>query len=144
MAEQNFKNHSRYVPLYHFIASTAILALIIGSCINLFDAVNKNAGLYSASLICLMSFVLCLVWFFARSFALRAQDRAIRAEENLRHFSITGKLLDNRLTMGQIIALRFASNNEFVALANRAAEENMKSVDIKKAIQNWREDNDRA
>jgi hypothetical protein len=144
MAEQNFKNHSRYVPLYHFIASTAILALIIGSCINLFDAVNKKDGLYSASLICLMSFVLCLVWFFARAFALRAQDRAIRAEENLRHFAITGKLLDSRLTMGQIIALRFASNNEFVSLANRAAEENMKSVDIKKAIQNWREDNDRA
>lgn len=144
MAEQNLKNHSRYVPLYHFITSTAILALIIGSIINLFDACNKKEGLYSASLICLSSIVLCLVWYFARAFALKAQDRAIRAEENLRHFAITGNLLDNRLRMGQIIALRFASNNEFVALAHRAAEENLTAADIKKAIVNWRADNDRA
>jgi hypothetical protein len=101
-------------------------------------------GLYSASLICLSSIVLCLVWYFARAFALKAQDRAIRAEENLRHFAITGNLLDSRLRMGQIIALRFASNNEFVALAHRAAEENLTAADIKKAIVNWKADNDRA
>lgn len=143
MAAQNFKNHARYVPLYHYIASTAILALVVGSGINLSEACCKKDGLYSASLICLMSVVLGIVWYFARAFALKAQDRAIRAEENLRHFSMTGNLLDSRLRMGQIIALRFASNDEFVALAKKAAEQNMSSKDIKMAIQNWREDNNR-
>ena len=140
MAQQNFKNHSRFVPLYHFIASTAILALIVGSSINMFDACNKKDGLYSASLICLMSVVLLLVWFFARSFALKAQDRAIRAEENLRYFALTGKLLDSRLRLGQIIALRFAADDEFVVLAKKAAEESLAAREIKKSIVNWRAD----
>ena len=144
MAEQNFKNHSRFVPLYHYIMPLAILAFIIGSVINLFDAMHKNDCLYSASLICLAGPVLLFLWWFCRVFALKAQDRAIRAEENLRYFAITGKLLDSKLRMGQIIALRFASNNEFVSLAHRAVEENLSAKDIKKAIQHWKEDNDRA
>lgn len=144
MPEQNFKNHSRFVPIYHFILPIAILALIIGSCINLFDAINHKDGLYSASLICLMSFVVLFVWYFLRAFALKAQDRAIRAEENFRHFVATGKPLDKRLKMSQIIALRFAGDNEFVALAQKAADQNMGIKDIKMAVQNWRADNDRA
>jgi hypothetical protein len=91
-----------------------------------------------------MSFVMALVWYFARAFALKAQDRAIRAEENLRHFAMTGSLLDKRLKMGQVIALRFASDNEFVALAKRAAEEGLSSKDIKMAIQDWKADDNRA
>lgn len=144
MTDQNFKNHSRYVPLYHFITPTAILALIIGSCINLFEAKDDHEGLYSASLICLISVVLLLLWWYSRAFALRAQDRAIRAEENFRHFVATGKPLDIRLRMGQIIALRFAGDDEFVALAKKAADENMGAKDIKMAIKNWKADNNRA
>lgn len=144
MTEQNFKNHARFVPLYHYIAPIAILALIVGSCINLFDACNKKDGLYSASLICLISFVLLILWWYTRVFALKAQDRAIRSEENLRHFIATGKALDNRLRMAQIIALRFAGDDEFVALAQKAANENMSNKDIKMAIKNWKADNNRA
>lgn len=144
MAEQNFKNHSRYVPLYHYVASTALLALLIGSCINLYEALNKGEGLYSASLICLICLVLPIIWLYSRVFALKAQDRAIRAEENLRHFAMTGKLLDTRLRMSQVIALRFAGDEEFVALAKKAADENLSSKAIKESIQNWRADNNRA
>jgi hypothetical protein len=68
------------------------------------------------------------------------QNRAIRAEENLRHFAMTGKLLDPNLKMGQIVALRFASDEEYLALAKRAIEENLSRDDIKKAIKNWRAD----
>lgn len=77
---------------------------------------------------------------FARWFGLRAQDRAIRAEENLRYFAITGNLLDSKLRLSQIIALRFAPNNELLTLAHRAVEENLSAKDIKMAIQNWRGD----
>ena len=144
MAEQNFKNHARFVPMYHFILPIAILALIIGASINLFDAINHQDGLYSASLICLMSLVMLFLWFYLRAFALKAQDRAIRAEESLRYFIATGKALDRKLSMGQIIALRFAGDDEFVALAHKAAAENMSSKDIKMAVKNWKTDNNRA
>lgn len=79
-----------------------------------------------------------------RTFALKAQDRAIRAEENLRHYVMTGKLHDKSLSIQQIIALRFASDEEFVALSERAAKEKMSNRDIKKAVKNWKADYHRA
>ena len=54
---------------------------------------------------------------------------------------MTGSLLDNRLRIGQIIALRFASDEEFVALAKKAAEQSLSSKDIKMSITNWKADN---
>lgn len=144
MAEQNYKNHTRWVPLWHFIVYPAILATIIGAGINLYEScMADNENFYSASLIFLISIILLIFAFFSRHFALKAQDRAIRAEENLRFFAITGKLLDSRLTLGQIIALRFASNNELLDLEHRAIEENLSPSQIKKAIKHWREDHHR-
>ena len=63
-----------------------------------------------------------LAWY-ARIFPLKAQDRAIRAEESLRYYILTGKRLDPRLTMSQIVGLRFASDAEFPDLARKAADE---------------------
>ena len=83
-------------------------------------------------------------FYLFRSFSLKAQDRAIRAEENLRHFVLTGKLLDKSLSISQIIALRFAPDEELIALTERAVKGNLSSTDIKKAIKNWKEDNYRA
>ena len=91
----------------------------------------------------LVTIGLLLVALFSRSFALKAQDRAIRAEENLRHFVLAGKLLDPKLTLRQIIGLRFASDGEFVALAQKAAASGMSEKEIKKAITNWKADHDR-
>ncbi len=142
MKEQNFKNHTRYVPGYHGITLLAIMALLIGSFFNLFKSSKDN--LYSASLICLIAGILCLVFWYMRSFALRAQDRAIRAEENFRHFILTGKPFPAGLRMGQIVALRFASDAELPALTSRAVTENLKSGVIKEAIQHWRADHYRA
>lgn len=144
MEAQNFKNHAKFVPLYHFITPTVILAIIIGSGVNLYDACKNETGLYSASLISLLSIVLLVIWFYVRAFALKAQDRAIRAEENFRHYVATGKPFDSRLTTRQIIGLRFAGDDEFIALAKRAVDENLTEKQIKQAIQNWKADNYRA
>jgi Family of unknown function (DUF6526) len=141
MAIQNRSNHLRYIPLWHFVTSIAILALLIGSIINLVHSAKENV--YSASLLVLVSVIFLSVFWYARWFALRAQDRAIRAEENLRHFALTGKLLDSRLRLGQIIALRFASDEEFADLAKKAAEEGTRSAEIKKIISSWRADHHR-
>lgn len=142
MKEQNFKNHPRFVPLYHYVASLLILAILIGSIVNLVH--STEATIYSASLITALTVVAALNWAFLRIFALKAQDRAIRAEENFRHFILTGKPHDSRLRMSQIIALRFASDEEFVALAQRAVAENLSNTAIKKEIKNWRADYHRA
>src|SRR6185369_5895648 len=94
----------------------------------------------SASLIFVLSACLLPILLWTRTNALKAQDRAIRAEENLRHFVLTGKLLDPRLTVGQIAAVRFAGDAEFPELAARAAAGNMPAKEIKEAVKNWRAD----
>lgn len=139
MAEQNFKNHTRLVPLYHGLSFLLILAGLVGSIINLLNH-HDASNHYSAALLVVVFVVLMLLFFFARSFALKAQDRAIRAEENFRHYILTGKPLDKQLRLGQIIALRFAPDEEFVALAKKAVEEKMAPKAIKEAVQNWRGD----
>jgi ABC-type anion transport system duplicated permease subunit len=139
---QNYRNHRRYVLLYHGLTLTAILALGIGSLVNLLHA--SKEGLYSASLLVLATGVLALLFIFVRRFPLKVQDRAIRAEENLRHFMLTGKPLDKQLTMTQIIALRFASDEEFAELARRAVEEALNNDEIKREIKQWRADDTRA
>lgn len=146
MSEQNFKNHSRYVPLYHLVTLGIIVALIVASAICLIkvcsNCTNHN-DLHNALMFFLISIALLFIWWFSRAFAIKAQDRAIRSEENLRYFIATGKPLDIRLRIGQIVALRFAGDDEFVALAKQAAEENMSNKQIKMAIKNWRADNNR-
>jgi cbb3-type cytochrome oxidase subunit 3 len=141
MNQQNFSNHARYHPLYHYIIAPLVLVGLIGSIVNLTHCTPETC--YSASLLTLVFFILLILGWLVRGYALKAQDRAIRAEENLRHFILTGKSLDARLRMGQIVALRFASDAEFPALAQKAAEEGLKSKEIKQAIQNWRADYNR-
>ena len=80
------------------------------------------------------------VGYFSRAFALKAQDRAIKAEENLRFYILTGELHDPSLRISQIIALRFANDSEFVELSKKAATENLRSEKIKRMIKNWKPD----
>ena len=140
MKSQNFANHARMVPMYHGVLFLILLLTLIGSFVNLYHSWGDHQRIYSASLIVAILVSLLLLFVFCRVFALKAQDRAIRAEENLRHFVLTGKLLDTRLSVLQIVALRFAPDEEFVELARRAAEQSMVPVEIKKAIRNWKAD----
>jgi hypothetical protein len=142
MKEQNFKNHAKMVPGFHYIALPILLVLFIGSIVNLVHA--EEGHFLSSSLIFGMCIVLILVSYYARSFALRAQDRAIRAEENFRHFILTGKVLPNGLRISQVIALRFASDKEFPELTEKALSGNLSNKQIKEEIKQWRADNHRA
>jgi hypothetical protein len=144
MSPQNYANHRRYVPMYHGVLSLIIILSFIGSVVNLVKSWGDHSRLYSASLLVVVFICLAIIFVFMRQFALKAQDRAIRAEENLRHFVMTGKLLDPRLTIRQIIGLRFASDEEFLELEKRAVEETLSEDDIKKAVKNWRADYYRA
>ena len=138
MEQQNIKNHKRFVPGYHFVSPLTILLLIVGSIINFSHSAPEN--LYSASLLLVISCVLLFLWYYLRVFALKAQDRAIRVEENFRHFVLTGTPLSKGLTIKQVIALRFADDDEFIALAIKAEKENLSAGAIKQAIVNWKPD----
>lgn len=137
---QTYANHRRFVAAFHFVVLPILLLTFIGSCVNLYKSWGDHTRLYSASLITVLTFCLIFVALLARMFALMAQDRAIRAEEQLRHFVLTGKLLDPRLTIRQIIGLRFAPDDEFVGLARRAAEQGLSEDAIKREVRNWRGD----
>lgn len=138
MSQQNYANHRQMVPGFHYVAFALGLAILVGSLVNLFTAAPENH--YSAALITALIILVFLIAWYTRTFALKAQDRAIRAEENFRHYVLTGKPLDSRLRMSQIVALRFASDEEFVALAAKAAEEKLPADAIKKSITNWKAD----
>jgi hypothetical protein len=141
MKQQNYRNHSRYLLLWHFIVPIMLFGLLGGSLNNLRTTAPENR--YSAALLILVALIAIILYWYARAFALRAQDRAIRAEENFRHFILTGQPLDRQLRMSQVIALRFASDAEFPALAKRAVAENLGMKEIKQAITNWKADYNR-
>jgi hypothetical protein len=143
MESQQYSNHKRIDPPYHYVLSLLTVAVVIGSIFHLVYSVGRGENLLLSLLLMGFSMIALLQFIYMRRYPMVAQDRAIRAEENLRHYAIAGKLLDSRLTIGQIIALRFASDAELPELAARAAQESMKPDDIKKAIRSWRADHHR-
>lgn len=138
MKEQNFKNHARLSKGFHGLLFLALLALLIGAIYHLYRTTSEN--LYLASLVVLIAIILIIMAWYIRSFPLKAQDRAIKAEENLRYYVMTGKLMPSELKMSQVIALRFSGDDEYVALVEKALKEKLSNKEIKMAIKNWKAD----
>lgn len=139
MADQNYANHRRYYPPYHFLVTPA---LIINLGVEVARLI-KYQTLYHAWLV-VFAIALILFALTARVMALTAQNRVIRLEERLR---LTNLLPEgqragiSKLSAGQLIGLRFASDEEAPDLAIRCANGELKgSGDVKRAIQNWRAD----
>jgi len=143
MEPQDYSNHTRRVKGYHFLLSFLILAGLIFSAINFYRHLHF-AGFVSSALIVLLFVCIMMVTWYARAFPIKAQDRAIRAEESLRYFILSGKAIDKRITMSQIVALRFAPDEEFLPLVDKAASENLSPKAIKQEIKAWRADHHRA
>jgi hypothetical protein len=144
MQEQNYTNHRKLDPLFHIVLSAIIIYLLVQSVINLVDIYSHGGSRQQAIMFLMIAVAFLISYVKIRTFPLKVQDRAIRAEENLRYFTLTGKPLDKNLTISQIIALRFAPDHEMVGLVDRAVRENLSNVQIKKAIQNWKADHHRA
>ena len=143
MEKQSYARHAKYVPMFHVVLFGLLVLTFFGSVVNLVKSFGDHSRLYNASLLCVLSFAMLLLFYYCRTFPLKAQDRAIRAEENLRHFVLSGKTLDSRLTIKQIVGLRFASDGEFVELAKKAASEGLSADTIKRSVKTWRADHDR-
>lgn len=140
--KQTYKNHLHVVPLYHYLTFLAMLILTAGAVYNIITC--KTEEKLQALLFLLSVLTIISVSFHNRSFALKAQDRAIRAEENFRYFVLTGNPLPHSLTIYQIIALRFASDEELISLVERTINQNLTPKEIKQAVKNWKADYYRA
>ena len=136
MKQQNYKNHTQIVYSYYLFTGVPVLVLIWIGISKVLNSGERDFGL----ILLLIGWILLSMLFRSRSFALKAQDRAIRAEEALRYFILTGMPVDARLSLSQIIALRFASDEELPALAQRAALEGWSNKEIKRQIKTWRSD----
>jgi hypothetical protein len=137
-APQNLANHVRYDPLFHFFLLPVFL-------ISLIVSVAMLANHRDWHRLWLVVFVLGLAVavFKIRLYALKVQDRVIRLEERLRLAALlpeSERAQIPKLSEKQLVALRFASDEELPALAKRAWSENLQPADIKKAIRNWRPD----
>ena len=138
-APQNYANHARLDPLYHFV----LLGLILASLVLSIMSIVHQPGIPS-TLWLLLTLAVFIVAAKARAYALKAQDRVICLEERLRLAHILPATMQPRiaeLTVSQLIALRFASDGEVPALVLRAMDEHLTSKQIKTSIQSWRADN---
>lgn len=138
---QNYKNHARWDPLFHYFVAPVLLINVIVTLVVLIAARRYHPLLHLW--IFIMAVALFALAAVARSSALRAQDRVIRLEEKLRYAVLLAPEqleLAQALTLRQIIALRFASDAELPALVVRAVREGLAPKAIKEAIVAWRAD----
>jgi len=135
---QTFRNHVRFDPAYHaFLVPVAGINVVIA----LWSAF-RNPSLAAAWFVILAAAAVVAVMKL-RLYPLKAQDRIIRLEEQLRLFQLLPQGLRGRcveLNEGQLIALRFAPDAEVPALVEKALAASMSQRDIKQAIVNWRPD----
>lgn len=134
---QDYESHTRYYHLHHFIILPLAFFLFIWTVeLTLEDPVNDWLYLLVGVLFILISFI-------NRIYANRNQDRIIRLEMRLRYFQLTQVPFtkkENLLNIRQIVALRFASDEELLPLIDRAILNNLSSKEIKKSIHNWQGD----
>jgi Family of unknown function (DUF6526) len=141
MAEkvQNFENHARFVPAFHFVVAPIFILNIIWSIVRLIREPS-----FGTTVSLLVAIALFLLAFTARVFALTVQDRVIRLEMRLRLQQVLPQDLKARVpefTLSQLVSLRFAGDAELPELARKVLDEKLEDRKaIKKLIRNWQPD----
>lgn len=141
MQTQNFKNHARYYPLHHFII-TPLTLLFLGWTVersNFDTSESTSESIYFL----ILGLILVLLPLLGRMYALKNQNRIILMEMRLRYYHLTGKSFSEKekdLRTNQIIALRFAGDDELLSLIDQAISNNLSNKEIKMSIKNWKGD----
>lgn len=139
--KQQYSNYRKFYAPHHFIFLPLMLILItIGIRQGLRDKPHQLEWVLF-SIVCFCVFYLAIM--LRQHYALGNQDRIVRLEFRLRYFELFGqssRTIESKLSFGQIAALRFANDNEFRVLLDRALAENISGDDIKKSITNWQAD----
>jgi hypothetical protein len=139
---QSFASHARMVPGFHYVTglfAIVYLAWSVWRAVTLRD-VESHFDMIGA-------FALTGVYWYARVFPLKAQDRVIRLEEQLRMTRLLPAPLAERaatLSTRQLIALRFASDQELAELVEWVLAGSVTDAKaIKQRIRSWRPDHQR-
>jgi hypothetical protein len=136
---QNLKNHARLDPHFHIFLALVLLVNLVYSIVHLVRHLSFRAGWFVV-----LSFAIIILYFRVRQYPIKVQDRVIRLEERLRLLALAPpdwRDHVNRLSEDQLIALRFASDDEVFPLAKQALEERLTRKQIKERIRDWRADN---
>ncbi len=143
MAEQSYATHRKYVPLFHFV-TVGILSVNLAWSLHRLNQGLPEVPFFDRLLDVAVASALILLAWFTRIFSLRAQDRVIRLEEILRMERLLPADLKARigdLRAGQLIALRFASDEELPDLTRMVLDKGIRDRDeIKKLVRSWRAD----
>ena len=141
MKTQNYQNHRKFYAPHHFILLPILLILQIFGIYKSFQAeINQLSWILFSVVIFLLFYI---AFMLRQHYALGNQNRIIRLEFKQRYFEIFGTRSDEvskKLNFGQIAALRFAYDEEFKSLLQKALQENLTGDDIKKSITNWNPD----
>lgn len=141
MSKQNYENHIKSYPLHHFIFYPLLIILFSISLYKHFTVDRDNIlWLFIATS---FLFIGWLSFMTRQHYALTLQNRLVRQEMRHKYFVLSGKdfeLLEQKLSFGQIAALRFASDEELIPLIERTLKENLKPDTIKRSIMNWKAD----
>jgi hypothetical protein len=135
---QSFKNHTSFDPWFHIFLTLVLVLNLFHATVLLFHRPNFFTAW--AEVMALTLFVLA---FKIRTYPLKVQDRVIRLEERLRLRDLApaeSKDLIAGLSEDQLIGLRFASDEEVIALAHQALAEKLNRKQIKERIKTWRPD----
>lgn len=136
---QNFANHSKFVPVFHFFILPMLFINLVSSLMRVLHFLSVNSVIGA-----LVALALLLLALYARMFALAVQDRVIRLEMQLRLQNLLPADLRPRIpdfTVSQLVALRFAGDAELPDLARKVLAENLQDRKaIKQLIRDWRPD----
>lgn len=138
MKQQNYDNHIQWYVPHHFIFYPVLFIAIVLSIIC--SLKFPEASLLWISITFLLIMISLLSLMMRQHYALGNQNRIVRLELRLRYYILTQKRfeeLEAKLSFGQLAALRFAGDDEFVQLADKAVNENLSANAIKKSIKNW-------
>ncbi|MGA7242104.1 MAG: DUF6526 family protein [Terracidiphilus sp.] len=135
---QSLKSHARFDPLYHFFIFALYLLNLVYAGFHLYRQPSLSSGWYLV-----LSLAIAVPIVKLRAYPLKVQDRVIRLEERLRLQALAPQEWHGqvyRLNEDQLIALRFAADDEVVELAKQALEHNLNRKQIKERIRSWRTD----
>jgi hypothetical protein len=140
MEPQSFANHTRWQRSFHFFVAPVMAINFLWWVVAFFRAPG-----FEAAWLIVVSTALLVLTFLVRTNSLKVQDRVIRLEENLRYQRLLSPATLQKagsLTEAQIVALRFAGDNELEELVSvTIAGKFTNTKDIKRAIRDWRADN---
>ena len=141
---QNFQNHAKYYPFHHFFIMPLALLFLGWTVIKMdfSDSDTISQSIYHL----LLALIVLLISYLPRIYALKNQNRIIRLEMRQRFMELAGTTFyekEKQLSLAQIIALRFAGDDEILDLIEKSINEKNTPNEIKKSIKNWKADHHR-